>query len=392
MKILIISYDYYPNNIWGVGLNVKNFVDFVKKTDNVTLVTAKFRKENIDIISVKNDIQEYFLFGKYLSNNAYKDSDLMGAFNVLLAKKIKKFYNKIKDKPDIIYNHGWMTWECTKIVADYFKVPVVSSIHFFEKQYLFSNNNCTKTDWKDIFKLEKEMFTKSKKLIVYTENEKNNIKNLYNIKHNNFAIIPQNIDLPTLDRQSSMDKIKILFVGRLIKDKGIEELIEIFDEISLNYKNVELVIVGDGVLKENLELNNHNKKVTFVGWKEGVELYNYYNTCDIFCFPSKTETFGMVLIEAMKYKIPIITTEGDSVANIVENNYSGLTSRLTCENNMLKINKEDFKEKIIKLIEDKKLRSYLANNAFEVYKRKYIFNENQEIRKLLMEVLKNERI
>lgn len=387
MKILIVSYDYYPNNIWGVGISVKNFVDFIKNTDKVTLATSKSRNEDFEVISLNSDLQEYFLFGKFIKNNSYKDADLIGAFNVLLAKKIIKSYNKKNEKPDIIYNHGWMTWECSKIIAKTFDIPIVSSIHFFEKQYLFSKNDASKTDWKDIFKIEKEMFEKSNKLIVYTENEKNNIKNLYNIKHNNFAIISHNIELPTLDRKIKSDNIRILFVGRLIQDKGIEELLEIFEEIACEYNNIELIIAGDGVLKNSLKEKYQNRKILFVGWKTGIELYNLYNNCDIFCFPSKTETFGMVIIEAMKYKIPIITTEGDSVSNIIENNYTGLTSKLLCDKGEIKINKEELKHLVIKLIKNPKLRDELANNAFDVYNKKYIFNENNQIRNLLLEVI-----
>ena len=93
-----------------------------------------------------------------------------------------------------------------------------------------------------------------------------------------------------------LEKPIYLYVGRISKEKSLE------DFLKLNLKGTKL-LVGDGPSKKKLE-----KKYTdavFVGVKKGSELAQYYASSDIFVFPSKTDTFGMVMIEALASGLPV---------------------------------------------------------------------------------------
>jgi len=108
------------------------------------------------------------------------------------------------------------------------------------------------------------------------------------------------VDIETFHPKKKIDlkleKPIYLYVGRISKEKSLE------DFLKLNLKGTKL-LVGDGPSKKKLE-----KKYTdavFVGVKKGSELAQYYASSDIFVFPSKTDTFGMVMIEALASGLPV---------------------------------------------------------------------------------------
>jgi len=109
----------------------------------------------------------------------------------------------------------------------------------------------------------------------------------------------------------------VLYVGRVSKEKNLEALCELEDKFPI-------VIVGDGPYRKYLE--EKYKKVKFVGYKTGSELANYYREASVFCFPSKADTFGIVIIEAMSQGCPVAAYPVTGPIDIIENYVTGVLS------------------------------------------------------------------
>jgi glycosyltransferase involved in cell wall biosynthesis len=88
----------------------------------------------------------------------------------------------------------------------------------------------------------------------------------------------------------------VLYVGRVSKEKNLDSLCKLEN-------NYNIIIVGDGPARKRLQ--SIYTKVNFTGYKKGTELANYYSQADVFCFPSKTDTFGIVMIEAISLGTPV---------------------------------------------------------------------------------------
>ena len=86
---------------------------------------------------------------------------------------------------------------------------------------------------------------------------------------------------------------------------------------------VHWLVVGDGPLLPSLR-NEVPANVTFAGYREGDELAKLYASADLFFFPSSTETFGNVALEAMASGLPVIGAESGGVKEIVQNGTTGL--------------------------------------------------------------------
>lgn len=116
------------------------------------------------------------------------------------------------------------------------------------------------------------------------------------------------------------------YLGRLVKDKGIEDLVKAFKIIEKKYSNVKLLVIGsiedgDSISKNDLTFILENKNVVYKNHVDNP--VNYYNNMDVFIFPTYREGFGNVSIEAQALGIPTITYNVTGAKDTVINNETG---------------------------------------------------------------------
>ena len=146
----------------------------------------------------------------------------------------------------------------------------------------------------------------------------------------NHVMIPAGVDVKKFTPKIKIEvntKVKLLFVGRLVNQKGIDVLLDAL--YKLDSKNLwSLNIVGDGPLKEilnesvfRLKLENN---VNFLGWKDRNDLPSIYKENDILILPSRDEGMPNVMLEAMASSLPIIGSRVSGMDQVIINNKNGL--------------------------------------------------------------------
>lgn len=180
------------------------------------------------------------------------------------------------------------------------------------------------------------------------------------------------------------DKI-VLFVGRLVAHKGLEQLIESAEKVDAKF-----LIVGNGPLREKLEREirerNLEKKVKLVGSVEDGLLPFYYNLCDVFVLPSfsRLEAFGIVLLEAMACSKPIVTSDIPGSRELITEGYNGLLAE--------PLNPDNLTEKINYLISNEKIGERMGKNGRRLVEEKYNWrNVTDRIIEIYDEVLSETR-
>ena len=173
------------------------------------------------------------------------------------------------------------------------------------------------------------------------------------------AFIPNCIDEVNSETSKLEDK-NIISIGRLSKEKGFEELLKLFKKLSVKYPDWKLNIVGDGLERNNLlDIAKELKlgdKVVFHGFQGKDYINNLLKESSIYVMTSLTESFGIVLLEAMSYGIPCLAyTSAQGANEIIENDVTGYLVKDRNEDEMIK--------KISDLIEDEKLRKKLGKAA-----------------------------
>ncbi|MGB3649802.1 MAG: glycosyltransferase family 4 protein [Rivularia sp. (in: cyanobacteria)] len=158
-----------------------------------------------------------------------------------------------------------------------------------------------------------------------------------------------------------IDGCVILYVGRLIDEKGIPELLEAFAKLS-PHKQVTLVIVGDGSRSQNYHSytqQNQLDNVVFTGFQPQSALPQYYGIADIFVFPTRSDPWGLVLNEAMAAGLPIICSDAAGAApDLVVNGENGYLVPVGDVNKL--------SEALQILIEDESLRKKMGSHSQEI--------------------------
>jgi glycosyltransferase involved in cell wall biosynthesis len=113
-----------------------------------------------------------------------------------------------------------------------------------------------------------------------------------------------------------------LYVGRLSHEKNLGALVEAWNAV--RGRDARLVIVGDGPARGDLERALSSPAVTFTGYLRGEVLAEVYASSDLFVFPSRTETFGQVVLEAMASGLPVLGFDADGVRDLVRDGETGL--------------------------------------------------------------------
>ncbi|MEL6927297.1 MAG: glycosyltransferase [Cyanobacteria bacterium J06600_6] len=111
----------------------------------------------------------------------------------------------------------------------------------------------------------------------------------------------------------------LLYVGRVSAEKQIDQIKPVLEAIP----NARLAIVGDGPNREALEAHFAGTKTNFVGYLQGLELASAFASADAFVFPSRTETLGLVLLEAMAAGCPVVAARSGGIPDIVTDGVNG---------------------------------------------------------------------
>ncbi|HEY0782835.1 MAG TPA: glycosyltransferase [Thermoanaerobaculia bacterium] len=117
---------------------------------------------------------------------------------------------------------------------------------------------------------------------------------------------------------------KLLYVGRVSREKNLDALLSAFTQLAATGRRAQLVVVGDGPHLKSLARRYRNPDILFTGFLHGEELARAYASCDLFVFPSTTDTFGNVVLEAQASGLPAIVSNQGGPQEIVAPNASGL--------------------------------------------------------------------
>lgn len=123
--------------------------------------------------------------------------------------------------------------------------------------------------------------------------------------------------------------VAILYVGRLEAEKGIEDLLDAFDLASRQLPDIRLLIAGDGALKGKvLRFGRLRRDVVYFGRVSGEALYRTYNIADLFVLPSRSESWGLVVNEAMAADLSTIVSErAGCIPDLVQHGVTGFVAR-----------------------------------------------------------------
>jgi glycosyltransferase involved in cell wall biosynthesis len=148
---------------------------------------------------------------------------------------------------------------------------------------------------------------------------------------------------------------KLLYVGRVSKEKNLHFLVDIYRKLVEQDGKFHFIVIGEGPYVKEMGQELKNYQVTFTGYLRGEDLSQAYASSDLFVFPSITDTFGNVVLEAQASGLPVLVTDqGGPKENIVHEQ----TGYIISANNP-----EGFVSRILDISSDEILRDKMRRNA-----------------------------
>lgn len=364
MRIAIFT-DTFSPDVNGVARTLKRFTDYLETNGYEYRVFAP-------VSTTENRFSSHIHRFASLPFFLYPECRLALPNMLHVKSELQRF------KPDIIhvatpFNIGL----CGLHYAKKLNIPIVGSYHTDFDQYLdyYDLHFLSKLLWKYMHWFHKPLL----KIFVPS---KETMEQLKRKGFANIRIWGRGVDCQLFHPYASNDvrehyqiteKYIFSYVGRLAPEKDIETLINISERLPEEIKSqVHWLIVGDGPSKEDM-IATAPKNMTFAGYLNGESLAHIYASSDLFIFPSPTETFGNVVLEALAAGTPVIGANSGGVKNIIQQGKTGYL----CEPK----NVDQFIDAINHLLENHPLRTQMGVEA-----RKYALSQTWE--QIFVEFLK----
>ena len=309
---------------------------------------ATYLKTLINGLQQYKDIDTYLLMSEYKSQKDWGSAPKKviyykykrNIFNIFSA--IKQMHSVINEiKPDIIHVHS--SW-----AGLFVRLPIL----FSKRNYKIIYQPHGWAFLMDTSKMKKYIYIIIEKILSISTDKIINISNYeqkeaikYGINPNKMIMIyngvkdSQKVFNSTINMDK--DKINLLFVGRLDRQKGLDLFLDVYNKYP--FKNIHLYVIGKSVLDDTTP--NNTKKITYLGWINSENIDNYYQACDAVIMPSRWEGFGLVAIEAMRNSKAIIASDRGALPELVKNGINGYIFDLNDKNSLkdilFNLNKEN---------------------------------------------------
>jgi glycosyltransferase involved in cell wall biosynthesis len=366
----MLSWEFPPRVIGGISPHV-HFLSksLAKQGVKVYVVTCDFpdapAHEVIDgvevyrIDSYKNPAPDFATWVYLMNLNMQKET----------AALIKKLDNKI----DVIHAHDWLVADAGIGLKHIFRKPLLVTMHSTEMGRRDGTHTTTE---KMIHETEAWLTYEAWKVICCSDYMINHVKWAFGLPTDKMVMVPNGVNTavyeqakPEADFRAKFalpeEKI-VLFVGRLVYEKGIHVLINAVPKV-LQKVNAKFIIVGSGYMKEQL-LNivrsmGLEHKVLFQGFVDEQSLLKLQKTADVSVVPSLFEPFGIVALEAMAAQSPVVVSDTGGLSEIVEHDVSGVK--------VYPNNPDSLAWGITKILQDPAYGNKLRENAYRKVQEKY---------------------
>jgi glycosyltransferase, family 1 len=371
MKILMLTWEYPPRVVGGISKVVYDLSHkMVKEGNEVTVVTYK-DGDNVKYYENDKGVEVYRVDNYMIRPNNFIDWIMQLNFNMIT--KANEIINK-NGKFDVIHAHDWLVAYSAKSIKESYNIPLISTIHATESG---RNSGIHDETQRYINDSEWMLTYESSEVIVNSNYMKNEVQRLFGLPYDKINVIPNGVNLQLFSnvnvdydfrRQYAMDNEKIiLYVGRLVYEKGIQNLIAAMPKILDRYHDSKLIICGRGgmidELREQVKYLGIDNKVYFAGYCDSKKMQKMYKCADVAVFPSTYEPFGIVAIESMLSGTPTIVSDVGGLNEIVEHGVTGMKSYAGNANSIA--------DSVLALLFDPKLCANISQNAIKKVKENY---------------------
>lgn len=334
MRVLMLSWEFRPHIVGGLGRHVTDLAPaLVRQGVEVHLVTPRWAASDA------HEEQDGLSVYRVDPPAGGMTDSYTGAWqaNMKLQEEGARLCETLPI--DLIHNHDWLTAFSATALKFAFKIPLLSTIHATERGR--ARGNLVTDQQKAIHSAEWWLVYESWRVICCSLFMGQEVSTFFHAPANKLDIIPNGVkddhfarwEGVDLSRFRSMyalrDERIVLYVGRIVQEKGLGVLVEAVPHVLAEHPEAKFVIAGTGGMLETLRHRawelGVGQKVLFTGFVPDDDRDRLYKVADCAVFPSLYEPFGIVALEAMAAKVPVVVSQVGGLQEVVKHAETGIT-------------------------------------------------------------------
>ena len=372
LTVMMLTWEFPPRIIGGISPHVYHLSKSLAKNGvKVYVVTCDFpgapQHEIVDGVEV-------FRVDSY-KNPSPNFATWVYLMNVNMQKEAAALVNRLGGEVDIFHAHDWLVANAGIGLKHVFRKPLLATVHSTE----IGRRNGIHFDYERmIHETEAWLTYEAWKVICCSNYMVSHVRWAFGLPEDKLVMVPngvniqeytrnENADLRQFRRKFALPEEKlVLYVGRLVYEKGIHVFVNAVPKI-LGKVDAKFVVVGNGYMRD--PLSNLVKsmglahKVMFTGFVDDETLKNLQRCADVSVVPSLFEPFGIVALEAMAAKSPVVVSDTGGLSEIVEHDVNGVK--------VYPENPDSLAWGITKVLLDKKYANWIRDNAYKKVLEKY---------------------
>lgn len=343
MRILMLSWEYPPHMVGGIGSHVAALVPALADRDvQVTVITPRWGggeqetklNHNLTIYRVDPPTTTE---GDYYANAQRTNLNLEKVANELwpLGKDIE---GQGGPRFDLIHAHDWLVAFAADALKKLHRTPLVATIHATERGrgrgYLVNMTSHA------INRLEWSLTYEAWRVITASRFMAEEVRGYFQVPPDKIDVIPNGVETGRFDvfdgrdlsafraRWAAPDEKIVLFIGRMQSEKGPQLLVEAAPHVLAQVPRAKFILAGNGALVDPLRGRAHELRIgdrlQVTGFVTDQDRDMLYKVADVAVFPSLYEPFGIVALEAMAAKCPVVVSNVGGLKEVVKDNETGI--------------------------------------------------------------------
>ncbi len=310
--VLLLTTEYDDQLVGGLGRHVNDLVRTASK-HNITFIVVTISNKGKESYHVNKGVHIFHLL-------PWKEelTDIIDYFRNVNFRFTQFILQDLHLQFDIIHVHDWFFAITGCQLKKLLNKPLITTFHSTEKERKQFDNGGSLFQ---IIKFEEQLLHLSDQIIVCSDYMKNLITNRNRDRNVPIEVIPNGV-IPkdytrTLAKEDALKKFSfintpfLLAMGRLVKEKGFQLLLEAFAIIHHDYPELKIAVGGVGPfgknLKQMVETKQLQSKIVFVGFLQDNERNTLLSACKMIVIPSLYEPFGIVALEGMVSAKPVLS-------------------------------------------------------------------------------------
>lgn len=362
MRVLMLSWEYPPKSVGGLAQHVYDLTNALAENGvEVHLLTSGGKGapsfEQVNGVNVHR-VEPYRVSSPDFVT-------WVAQFNVALLERAIPLLAE-NSEIHILHAHDWLVAYAARAIKYAGRLPLVVTIHATE----YGRNQGLHNDvQRHISDIEWWLTYEAWRVICCSHFMEGEIRNVFQLPKDKVVVIPNGVDVNNFSAKSrrahrseyaSPDEKIVFYVGRLVREKGVQVLLDAAPHILAHHPQTKFVIAGKGphmdFLKRQAALLGVANRVYFTGYINDELRNSLYSWADVAVFPSLYEPFGIVALEAMAARTPVVVADSGGLSEIVRHGEDGLKTYTG--------NSHSLAQNILHIIKQPQLGDQLKENAY----------------------------